>query len=57
MPSILPFPSRPQVQARVICPKCGQIPAQRLDTQVGRETIASAICKAGHLFVTQWRAE
>lgn len=54
MSIILPFPTPAQPEARLTCPNCAAIPAQRIDTQVGNQTIASCVCLNGHLFVTEW---
>lgn len=58
MPSIVPPTADTQVQARLICPTCGEIPAQRIDTTTLRcETIAACVCRNGHLYVTQWETD
>lgn len=55
MPSILPFPTPAQPEARIKCPTCAAPPAKRIDSHVGDETVAACLCPHGHLFVIQWR--
>lgn len=47
----------PTVDTAIVCPTCSGPSAQRIDSQVGAETIASCVCANGHLFVTQWQAD
>lgn len=41
----------------LMCPTCGAIPAQRIDTVIERRTIAACVCRAGHLFITDWEVD
>lgn len=41
----------------LVCPTCGVDSLnQRIDSEVGNTTVASCVCKHGHLFVMQWAA-
>lgn len=54
--SILPPTTDAQLRARLICPNCGTNPDQLIVRRIDQTIIAGAVCREGHLFVTEWEA-